>query len=65
MEKMTIRLISLVENDGHIRARLRADAHEIGVRMHIEVRFTASADSKRVVWMEEAYDRALAVLDPS
>lgn len=65
MEEMTIRLISLVERDGHIRARLRAEAPALGVRAWLEVGFSAPANSQRADWAEEAYDRALSVLDPA
>lgn len=65
MEEMTIRLISLVERDRHIRARLRAEAPAIGVNMWLEVSFRARPHSSRGDWAEEAYDRALCVLDPA
>jgi hypothetical protein len=65
MEDMTIRLVSLVERAGHIRARLRAEAPGIGARIWLEVKFSVPANSQRADWMEEAYDRALSVLDPA
>lgn len=65
MEKMDISLISLVEHEGHVRARLDARAPEKNVRLWLEVRFKTPVDSDRAIWMAEAYDRALSVLDPA
>jgi hypothetical protein len=64
MEAMTIRLVSLVERGGNVRARLRAEAPGIGVRLSLEVVFRAPVHSTRAERIREAYDRALAVLDP-
>ncbi len=64
MEAMTIRLVSVVENDGNVRARLRAEAPAIGTRVWLEVRFRLEAGSRHRDWAQEAYDRALMVLDP-
>jgi len=65
MEEMTIRLISVVERERRVRARLRADAPEAGVRIWLEVTFDAGPCSNRGAWAQEAYDRALSVLDPA
>ena len=64
MEKMDIRLMSVVERDGQVRARLNARAPEKNIRIWLEVSFETPANSNRADWMQEAYDRALAVLDP-
>lgn len=61
----TISLIALTEQDCHIRARLRAEAPHVGIRIWLEVKFTAPANTGRAEWMEEAYDCALSVLDPA
>ena len=65
MEKMDIRLISVVENDGQVRARLNVRAQAIGVRVWLEVCFRSPVNSNRAEWAQEAYDRALSVLDPA
>lgn len=65
MEEMSIRLNSLVEDDGQIRARLRVEALDPGVRIWLEVNFSAGEDEQRADWIEEAYSRALSVLDPA
>jgi hypothetical protein len=65
MEAMTIRLVSLVEKERRVRARLRADVPGVGIRIWLEVRFEARPHSKRGAWAREAYDRALSVLDPA
>lgn len=65
MEKMTIRLISLVEDGRYANARLEADASEIGVRISLEVRLRVYAGTQYEDWKEEAYNRALLVLDPA
>ena len=65
MEKMDIRPISVVEDDGQVRARLNVRAPAIGVRVWLEVRFRTPANSNRAEWAQEAYDRALSVLDPA
>ena len=62
---MDIRLISLKEHEGHVRARLNARAPEKNIRLWLEVSFKTPADSDRAVWIESAYDRALSVLDPA
>lgn len=65
MEKMTIRLISLVEDGSYADARLEADASDIGVRVSLEVRLRVYAGTQYEDWKEEAYNRALLVLDPA
>jgi hypothetical protein len=65
MEVMTIRLVSVVEKDRRVRARLRAEAPTAGVRIWLEVKFDAAPRSNRGAWAREAYDRALSVLDPA
>lgn len=65
MEPMTIRLISAVEKDGIVRAKLRATVPGLGTRVWLEVRFRPPPRTGRAQWMEEAYDRALRVLDPA
>ena len=65
MEPMTIRLISAVEKDGIVHAKLRASVPGLGTRVWLEVRFRPAPCTGRAQWMEEAYDRALRVLDPA
>ena len=65
MEKMDIRLISVVENHGHVRARLNARAPEKNIRLWLEMSFEVPANSDRAEWIETAFDRALSVLDPA
>ena len=65
MEKMNIRLVSVVEHEGQVCARLNARAPEKNIRIWLEINFKAPANSDRTEWMQEAYDRALSVLDPA
>jgi hypothetical protein len=65
MEKMTVRLISLVEASHQVRARLRVEARAAGVRIWVEVRFERPEGTKQGDWIREAYDRALSLLDPA
>lgn len=65
MEKMDIRLISVVEHEEQVRARLNARAPERNIRLWLEINFKTRANSDRTDWMHEAYDRALSVLDPA
>lgn len=65
MEDMTIMLISVIEDRGNVRARLRAEASGVGVRVWLEVCFAAPPGSSAAALAEEAYDRALKVLDPA
>lgn len=62
---MEIRLISLKEHDGHVRARLNARVPEKNIRLWLEVSFETPVNSDRAIWIEMAYDRALSVLDPA
>lgn len=63
MERMTIRLVSARKKEGKVLARLRAEAPGIGTRAWLEVKFEIPANSRRGDWMQEAYDRALRMLD--
>lgn len=65
MEEMTIRLISVNEQGDEVSARLHADAPRLGVQIWLHVRFEIQAGTTRREWAAEAYDRALAVLDPA
>jgi hypothetical protein len=65
MEKMTLRLTSVVGAAHKVRARLRAEAPAAGVRIWVEVRFASPEGAGHVDWIREAYDRALSVLDPA
>ena len=65
MEQMQVRLVSVVERDGCIRARLNATAPAIGVRVWLEVEFERAENFTDGDCVAEAYDRALAVLDPA
>ena len=65
MEQMQVRLVSVIEREGCIRARLNATAPAIGVRVWLEVEFEKAEDSSVREWAIEAYDRGLAVLDPA
>lgn len=63
---MTVRLISAVRVGDQIRARVRAHAPAVGVHIWMEIAFeSAAAGRKQREWMEEAYERALSVLDPA
>jgi hypothetical protein len=65
VERMTIRLISVVEENRQVRVRLRAQALDIDLRIWLEVRFTVPDNTTHREWATEAYERALAALDPT
>ncbi len=65
MEKMDVRLISLVQMHGIVVARARAMAPAAGAEVSIEVKFVVSATSGRENQKAEAYDRILSILDPA
>jgi hypothetical protein len=65
MEKMTIRAMEVSADAGLVNASLSVDVPEIGAKAHIEIRFSAPAGTRPNDWWEEAYDRALMMLDPA
>lgn len=65
MGQMTMRLDSIVKTDGQIRPRLQVEAPRIGVRVYLQVELPAAAESGHQDWVEEAYERAVIVLDPA
>ncbi len=61
MEPMTIRIISVVENDGQIRARTRTTAED--AKISLEVTFAAHPEASKAELWDRARDEALRYLD--
>ena len=60
---MRISVISVVERNGLVVAWVRAVAPKAGAKIMIGLQFEPERRSAGAGWWEEAYDRALAVLD--
>jgi hypothetical protein len=65
MEKMTIRVMEVSADAGLVNAGLSVEVPEIGAKARIEIRFPAPPGTGPDDWREEAYDRALMMLDPA
>lgn len=61
MERLTIRLVSVVERDDIVVARARAEPEQ--ARIWIEVRFRPSEDHRDAELWQEARDQVLRYLD--
>lgn len=65
MMPMTIRIMNVSAQHGVVYASIRADVPELGAIARIAVRFAAPSGTDERDWREEAYDRALMMLDPA
>ena len=63
MERMRIKLISVVDCNGITVALAKADAPDAGAQIWVQVEFQQSDIPVPVE--QEAYDRVLSVLDPA
>jgi hypothetical protein len=65
MSPMTIAIMTIAEQDGLVHASVAVDVPEIGAQAHIDIRFPVPTGTGPEDWREEAYDRALMMLDPA
>lgn len=63
MVPMKITITSMTGRRGTVRAWLHAPS--IGARRRVAIRFRPAPGTGPVGWREEAYDRALMMLDPA
>ncbi len=63
MEEMQISLISVVERNGSVVARARADAEQAWI--WVEVRFSAQLNATQADLWHLGYDYVLRYLDPA
>ena len=65
MVDMSIMILSVSEENGLVRTRLRVNAPSITASARITITFAAPAGTNPEDWRELAYDRALMRLDPA
>jgi hypothetical protein len=64
MMPMTIAIMSISKRQGRVHANVRVDAPEIGATASIDLEFSPPPGTDAADWREDAYDRALMMLDP-
>ena len=65
MLPMTITIATISEQHEQVHAVLDLTAPSIGATARIAMAFAPRADTGPADWREEAYDRALMMLDPA